>query len=428
MSGAAPADPLALLTAYQQSAVVAAAVTSGVADALASVEWRDGGAADGRAGAPARQVASASVAGAIGGSDAAGAAGLSVEQVAREAGTDPRATRILLSALVALGLARRADGLVAGAPVDAGTLFALTDAGAVLASDHPQTLAWIVRKEWFFYGVWNELPAAIEDGRGRISPWRERVETDRATAFGFLRALDDLAARFGGELAEAAAGLLPATRGDRADDVGAAGPAAAGSAAAGPAAAGTGDAGEHAPLRLLDVGGGAGSHAALLAGLRSDVRPTVLDLPQVAPVLAERHPGIPFVAGDLADERFGRSADERWDVVLLANILHDHTPAQNARLVREAARLLAPGGTLLLYEWIPDAGTTAPDLPLFAVMMMVENDGGDAYSEAEHRTWLEAAGLGEVELRRGHGPIAVVAARKPAGRTEERRSTAVEQQ
>lgn len=343
--GAAPVDPLAILTAYQQSAVLSSAVLSGVADALA------------------------------------GGAG-TVEEVARDAGGDPRATRILLSALVAIGLAERADGLVAGAPVDGATRFALSDAGAVLASDHPQTLAWIVRKEWFFYGVWNELPAAIADGRGRIAPWRERVEQDRATAFGFLRALDDLAARFGGELAEAAAELLPAAGG--------------------------------ASLTLLDVGGGAGSHAARLAALRGDVQATVLDLPQVQPVLAERHGELPFVAGDLADDRFGRPAGEQWDVVLLANILHDHTPRQNARLVREAAGLLAPGGTLLLYEWIPDASTSAPDLPLFAVMMMVENDGGDAYSEAEHRGWLEAAGLGEIELRRGYGPIAVVAARKPA--------------
>ncbi len=79
--------------------------------------------------------------------------------------------------------------------------------------------------------------------------------------------------------------------------------------------------------------------------------------------------------------------------VLLASILHDHPPAECARLVREAAGLLAPGGTLLLYEWIPNPDTAASDLPLFAVMMMVENDGGDAYSEAEHRAWLEAAGL-----------------------------------
>lgn len=356
--GAGPVDPLALLTAYQHSAVLASAVTSGVADALAEgVEGSHG-------------------------PDAVGA-GRTVEEVATSAGTDPRATRILLSALTAIGLAVRADGLNAGAPVDAGTRFALSEAGAVLASDHPQTLAWIVRKEWFFYGVWNELPAALEDGRARIAPWRDRLRDDRATAFGFLRALDDLAARFGGELAEAAAEAIP-------------------------------PAGDGAPLRLLDVGGASGSHAARLAALRPDVKPLVLDLPEIGPLVGERHGELPFAAGDLAAPRFGRPEREEWDVVLLANILHDHTPAQNERLVREAASLLAPGGTLLLYEWIPNPDTDAPDLPLFAVMMMVENDGGDAYSEAEHRAWLESAGLGEIALARGFGPIAVLSARKPA--------------
>ena len=342
----AAVDPLALLTAYQHSAVLASAVTSGIADALAEEEG-----------------------------------GRTVEQAAAAAGTDPRATRILLSALCAIGLAERADGLDAGAPVDAGTRFALSAAGAVLASDHPQTLAWIVRKEWFFYGVWSELPAALEDGRARIAPWRDRLRDDRATAFGFLRALDDLASRFGGELAELAAAALPPAQEGRA-------------------------------LRLLDVGGASGSHAARLAGLRDDVRPTVLDLPEIAPLLGERHPGLPFAAGDLAVPRFGRPEGERWDVVLLANILHDHRPADNERLVREAAALLEPGGTLLLYEWIPDPQSSAPDLPLFAVMMMVENDGGDAWSEADHRRWLEGAGLDEIALARGFGPIAVVSARK----------------
>ena len=46
-------------------------------------------------------------------------------------------------------------------------------------------------------------------------------------------------------------------------------------------------------------------------------------------------------------------------------------------------------------------------------MMMVENEGGDAYAEGEHRAWLEAAGLEAVEISRGYGPIAVLSARRP---------------
>ena len=61
-------NPLELVTAYQQSAVVAAACASGVADAIAEGPRPP-------------------------------------EAVAAACGTDPRATRALLGAMVALGLA-----------------------------------------------------------------------------------------------------------------------------------------------------------------------------------------------------------------------------------------------------------------------------------------------------------------------------------
>lgn len=323
-------DPLDLLTGYQPAAIVAAACETGVADALA---------------AGARTVA----------------------DVAAAAGADERATGMLLGAMAALGLAERDD--------DAG--FSLSASGATLAATHPETVAGIVAKEWFFYRVWSELPQAVRDGHARIAPWRERLREDPATALQFLRALDDLAARFGGALPELAA--LDVAPG----------------------------------ARLLDAGGGAGSHAANLVAAHPGLAATVLDLPEVEPVLRERHGDLAFVAGDLHAPRFGRPPGESWDVVLLANILHDHPPAQNAGIVARAASLLAPGGTLLIYEWLLGDDRVSPrEVALFAPMMLVENEGGAVYTEAEIGAWLRDAGLTDVVTRRGAGPIAVMKARR----------------
>jgi hypothetical protein len=321
-------NPLELVTAYQQSAVVAAACATGVADAIAARPRRP-------------------------------------EDVAAACGTNPRATRALLGAMAALGLAGHdPDGYVLSAD------------GAVLASDHPQSVALIVAKEWFFYQAWAGLPESVHDGHARIPPWSERLATDPGRSLDFLGALDDLAARFGAELP-----TLAGLRG---------------------------------PGRLLDVGGGAGSHAAALAGAVPGLEATVLDLPAVEPVLRERHPELAFVAGDLDRPRFGRPPGEHWDVVLLANVLHDHPPAACQRIVTTAAGLLAPGGTLLVYEWVLDqGGDTPPAVALFDLMMLVENEGGAAWTASRLTSWLQAAGLTAIELHRGSGPIAVLKASTP---------------
>jgi O-methyltransferase domain/Dimerisation domain len=320
-------DPLELATAYQRSAVVAAACATGVADAIA-------------------------------------AGPRPAEAVATACGTDQRATRALLGGLVALGLAEAGPGG-----------YALSADGATLASRHPRSVARIVAKEWFFYQAWAGLPDSVGDGHARIPPWRQRLAADPGRSLDFLRALDDLATRFAGELP----GLT----------------------------------GLQGPGRLLEVGGGAGSHAAALARAAPGLEATVLDLPAVEPVLRERHPELAFVAGDLDLPRFGRPADERWDAVLLANVLHDHPAVRGQAIVATAAGLLAPGGTLLVYEWVLDDAGGPPAVALFDLMMLVENEGGAAWAADRLIGWLGAAGLTGAELRRGAGPIAVVAARAP---------------
>lgn len=327
--GEVPSDPLELVTGYQGAAIAGTAVELGVADELAA------------------------------GARSAG-------QVAEALGTDAGATLSLLGAMTAIGLAREAgDGA-----------FELSDSGAPLARSHPDSVALIVLKEWFFYGVWAGLPQSIRDGHARIPPWRDRLREDPEQSLTFLRALDDLAARFGGELP----GLAGLEQGGR----------------------------------LLDAGGGAGSHAAALAGAVEGLEATVLDLPEAEQVMRERHPQLEFVSGDLDEPRFGRPEGEEWDYVLLANILHDNPPEPCQRLVREAAGLLRPGGTLLVYEWVIDEGhTTPPPVAAFSLMMLVENEGGLTHTESQISEWMSAAGLESVEHRRGGGPISVLRGSSP---------------
>jgi SAM-dependent methyltransferase len=321
-------DALEMTTAYQRSAVVAAACETGVAAAIA----------DGPASADA---------------------------VAAARGLDPRGVRALLGAMTALGLAERdGDG------------HRLTAAGAVLAPEASDTIAGIVAKEWFFYRAWAGLSQTVRDGHARIAPWRERLADDPDTALAFLAALDDLAAMFGGGLPELAA----LTRAGR----------------------------------LLDAGGGSGAHAAALAAAVPGLEATVLDLPPVGALVAQRHPELAFVAGDLDAPRFGRPEGEEWDAVLVANVLHDVPAAAARRIVAEAAGLLRPGGTMVAYEWLLDEGGDGPpEVAMFALMMMVENEGGAAYTAAQVEGWMAEAGLTDVETRRGDGPIAAVRGRRP---------------
>ncbi|MGD9571493.1 MAG: methyltransferase [Thermoleophilia bacterium] len=323
---AAP-DPMEMLEAYQRTAVVAAACETGVARAL-------------------------------------GAGPRTAADVAEDLGLHPRGAQALLGALSALGLVDRT-----------GDAYALSAAGAVLDPAHPETIAGVVAKEWFFYRAWTGLAETVRTGHARMEPWPERLATDPA-ALPFLAALDDLGRMFGGGL-----------------------PALADLPYEG---------------RVLDAGGGTGIHAAALAAARPGLEVTVLDLAPVAALVEERHPGIPFLAGDLRAPRFGRPEGETWDAVLLANVLHDWPADAAAAIVAEAAGLLRPGGALVIYEWLLDPGRDTPaPVAMFALMMMVENEGGAAYTEDEVRAWLEAAGLERITTRRDGGPIAVVSAWAP---------------
>lgn len=98
-----------------------------------------------------------------------------------------------------------------------------------------------------------------------------------------------------------------------------------------------------APLRVLDVGGGAGVHAAWLAADGHEV-----DLVDPVPLHVERAAQLPGVRARLGDARDLPAADGGYDAVLLLGPLYHLTGrAARVRALAEARRAVRPGGTVV---------------------------------------------------------------------------------
>ncbi len=170
--------------------------------------------------------------------------------------------------------------------------------------------------------------------------------------------------------------------------------------------------------RMLDVGGGSGAYSIAFARASATLRAEILDLPTVLPIAA-RH----VVEAGLADRVATRPGDLRadelgsgYDLVLLSSICHMLGPDENRDLLSRAARALAPGGRVVVSDFVLDENGTAPrQAVLFSINMLVGTPSGRSYRESEYREFLGAAGLVGVERVRLPGPAHLVIGRKSAG-------------
>jgi hypothetical protein len=148
---------------------------------------------------------------------------------------------------------------------------------------------------------------------------------------------------------------------------------------------------------MLDVGGGWGQYSRAVCEVTPDVRATVLDIPQVAEAASASVAGtelegrLTWIGGDYLTTDLGTD----YDLVLLANILHQELAPDAAELVRRAAAAATPGGRVAVVDFaIDDAKREHPFGTLFAINM---RSFGDTWSEPELRGWMESAGLVDVE-------------------------------
>lgn len=147
--------------------------------------------------------------------------------------------------------------------------------------------------------------------------------------------------------------------------------------------------------RLLDVGGGTGIYSYALLQRNPSLQAIVWDRPEVLKVAEEmgREYGVLDRTELLPGDMFADAVPGDVDVILLSNILHDWDVDQCQQLIRRCAEALPPGGRLLIHDVFLNDELDGPlPLALYSAALFSLTEGR-AYSGAEYRSWLEAAGL-----------------------------------
>lgn len=277
-----------------------------------------------------------------------GDGGKTSAQVASEIGADPRATDRLLNALCAIGICEKTKDVFSNGAA----------AASLLVKGKPEFMAELFHTN-NLWDTWNTMTEAVRKG----GPARSRPINDRGEAWlkNFIGAMHARAYRNAPEVIR----LLDLSN----------------------------------VSRVIDVGGGSGAYAMAFVRAQSDIRVTVFDLPNVAPLtrdyvkkegLSDR---IDTVIGDYLRDDLGNG----FDVGFLSAIVHSNSVDENKKLIKKVFLALKPKGQIVVQEFIVDENRTSPPMAaIFALNMLVSTDAGDTFTESEVRSWLEEAGFGDV--------------------------------
>jgi len=293
------------------------------------------------------------------------ASGATAAEVAARLGTDPRATEMLLNALVALGMLSKQETVFRNSPLAERFL------REGCAVDTRAAMMHIVH----MWDRWSTLTECVR--AGTAVTYREPEERELKWTEAFIAAMHANALQGAPAVVEAVG--LPGVR------------------------------------RLLDVGGGSGAYAIAFAQACPDLQAEVLDLPRVVRI-AEGHIAraglsdrIKTRGGDLRKDDFGAG----WDLVLLSAICHMLGPEENLDLLRRCHAALAPGGRVVIRDFILELEKTAPrQAALFSLNMLVGTQRGASYSQPEYTAWLAAAGFEQVRHIALSGPSGLMVGKR----------------
>jgi len=283
--------------------------------------------------------------------DALSAVGHTAAEVAQRLRTEPRATELLLNALVAMRLARK-DG----------EHFKETEvARTYLTTSSPTSYADMIRFDAGLWSHWEHLAESVRTGKPVREP--DAFQSSPGETASFIDGMASLVRARGDARVLAETLDLAGVR------------------------------------RLLDVGSGPGTYPIELCRHHPELHVTIFDLPATLAVarryVAESGFGnrIRLLPGDYRRDPL----PDGHDVVFLSNIIHGEDEPTNRQLMRKIHDALTPGGRLLIKDHVTDeSGTSPAPAAIFSITMLLLTRGRD-YSFAEIRAWLAEAGFTNIE-------------------------------
>jgi predicted O-methyltransferase YrrM len=155
------------------------------------------------------------------------------------------------------------------------------------------------------------------------------------------------------------------------------------------------------PIKILDISAGHGLYGIAFAKLNPNAKVTGLDWANVLEVAKENaaKAGVAdrysVIAGSAFDVDFGSG----YDIILIPNFLHHFDPATNEKLLRKVHAALAPAGSVIAPEFIPNEDRISPQRDAMFSMQMLGTPAGDAYTFAELEAMFRNAGFAHSEMR-----------------------------
>lgn len=284
--------------------------------------------------------------------EAIGSAPEDARTIANRLQLEPVATELLLNALTALKIIEKR-----------GEAFSLMDAAKqYLLRSSPQYVGGMIKFEDLSWQSWAKLPEAIRTGKS-VRP-ANMYQDDPGETEIFINAMDSLVKARGD--AEAVINALDW------QDIGA----------------------------LLDIGSGPATYPIALCRKFSNMHATIFDLPGTLKITeryvreARMTDRITLISGDYRKDPL----PGHYDSIFLSNIIHGEGFEQNQDLISKLSRSLKPRGRIVVKDHILDESRASPALgAIFSLLMLLTTDGGRCYSLGEIKSWMQQAGLSQIQ-------------------------------